>query len=51
MPDGVMLCSRVKWHTGFDGRIESGVHKMMAIGLGKWEGAKRYHMWAVRPGS
>ena len=48
--DGVMLCSRVKWHTGFDGRIESGVHKMMAIGLGKWEGAKRYHMWAVRLG-
>lgn len=48
--DGVMLCSRVKWHTGFDGRIESGVHKMMAIGLGKWEGAKRYHMWAVRMG-
>ena len=48
--DGVMLCSRVKWHTGFDGRLESGVHKMMAIGLGKWEGAKRYHMWAVRLG-
>lgn len=48
--DGVMLCSRVKWHTGFDGRLESGVHKMMAIGLGKWEGAKRYHRWAVRLG-
>ena len=48
--DGVMLCSRVKWHTGFEGRIESGVHKMMAIGLGKGEGAKRYHMWAVRLG-
>lgn len=48
--DGVMLCSRVKWHTGFDGRLESGVHKMMAIGLGKWEGAARYHAWAVRVG-
>lgn len=48
--DGVMLCSRVKWHTGFDGRLESGVHKMMAIGLGKWEGAKRYHRWGVRIG-
>ncbi len=48
--DGVMLCSRVKWHTGFEGRLESGVHKMMAIGLGKWEGAQRYHMWAVRLG-
>lgn len=48
--DGVMLCSRVKWHTGFEGKLESGVHKMMAIGLGKWEGAKRYHTWAVRLG-
>ncbi len=48
--DGVMLCSRVKWHTGFDGKLESGVHKMMSIGLGKWEGAKRYHTWAVRLG-
>lgn len=48
--DGVMLCSRVKWHTGFDGGLESGIHKMMAIGLGKWEGARRYHMWAVRLG-
>jgi hypothetical protein len=32
--DGVMLCSRVKWHTDFEGKIESGIHKMMAIGLG-----------------
>ena len=48
--DGVMLCSRVKWHTDFEGRLESGVHKMMAIGLGKWEGAKRYHTWALRLG-
>ncbi len=48
--DGVMLCSRVKWHTDFDGKLESGVHKMMAIGLGKWEGAKRYHTWALRLG-
>ncbi len=48
--DGVMLCSRVKWHTDFEGGLESGVHKMMAIGLGKWEGAKRYHTWALRLG-
>ena len=48
--DGVMLCSRVKWHTDFEGALESGVHKMMAIGLGKWEGAKRYHTWALRLG-
>ena len=48
--DGVMLCGRVKWHTDFEGALESGIHKMMAIGLGKWEGAKRYHCWAVRIG-
>lgn len=48
--DGVMLCSRVKWHTDFEGSLESGVHKMMAIGLGKWAGAKRYHTWALRLG-
>lgn len=48
--DGVMLCSRVKWHTDFEGGLESGVHKMMAIGLGKWAGAKRYHTWALRIG-
>ena len=34
----------------FVGKLESGVHKMMAIGLGKWEGAKRYHAWALRLG-
>ena len=48
--DGVMLCGRVKWHTDFEGPIESGIHKMMAIGLGKWEGAKRYHSWALKIG-
>src|SRR5262249_54022195 len=34
---------RVKPHTGFVGEIESGLHKMMLIGLGKHEGAKIYH--------
>lgn len=41
--DGIMLVSRVKWHTGFAGTIESGILKMMAIGLGKRVGAQRYH--------
>jgi len=48
--DGVMLCGRVKWHTDFEGTIESGIHKMMAIGLGKWAGAKQYHCFAYRLG-
>ncbi len=41
--DHVVVCNRVKPHTGFVGEIESGLHKMMLIGLGKHEGAKVYH--------
>jgi len=48
--DGTMLLSRVKWHTDFDGKLESGIHKMMAIGLGKWAGAKRYHTFGLHNG-
>ncbi len=48
--DGVMLVGRVKWHTDFDARIESGLYKMMAIGLGKLAGAKHYHAHAYRIG-
>jgi hypothetical protein len=46
--DGVMMIGRVKWHTDFVGRIESGLFKMMAIGLGKFAGAKVYHSAAYR---
>ena len=48
--DGVMLIGRVKWHTDFAGRIESGLFKMMAIGLGKFAGAQRYHTYAYKLG-
>jgi hypothetical protein len=48
--DGVMLLGRVKWHTDFAGKIESGLFKMMAIGLGKFAGAQRYHTYAYRLG-
>ena len=48
--DGVFLVSRVKWHTDFSGAIESGLCKMMAIGLGKLAGAQRYHTAAYRIG-
>jgi hypothetical protein len=41
--DHVIVCGRIKAHTGFVGEIESGLHKMMLIGLGKHEGAKIYH--------
>lgn len=48
--EGVMLVGRVKWHTDFAGKIESGLFKMMAIGLGKFAGAQRYHAYAYRLG-
>lgn len=41
--DHVIVCGRIKPHTNFVGDIESGLHKMMLIGLGKHEGAKIYH--------
>ena len=41
--DHVLVCGRVKPHTNFVGDIESGLHKMMLIGLGKHAGAKIYH--------
>ena len=41
--DHVVVCNRVKPHTHFVGEIESGLMKMMLIGLGKHNGAKIYH--------
>jgi len=46
----VMLVGRVKWHTDFAGKIESGLFKMMAIGLGKFSGAQHYHTYAYSIG-
>jgi hypothetical protein len=48
--DGVMLIARVKWHTDFSGKLESGLSKMTAIGLGKLAGAQRYHTHAYKLG-
>jgi hypothetical protein len=41
--DHVVVCGRIKPHTGFVGPIESGLMKMMLIGLGKCQGAQIYH--------
>ena len=41
--DHVVVVNRVKPHTGFAGEIESGLMKMMLIGLGKHKGASIYH--------
>jgi len=48
--DGVLVFCRVKPHTGFTGRVESGVCKMLVIGLGKQAGASRIHQQALRHG-
>ncbi|MCZ2080331.1 MAG: lactate racemase domain-containing protein [Bryobacterales bacterium] len=48
--DGVMLVGRIKWHTDFTGKIESGLYKMMAIGLGKFAGAQQYHTFGYKIG-
>jgi hypothetical protein len=41
--DHVVVCGRIKPHTNFHGDVESGLMKMMLIGLGKHNGAKIYH--------
>ena len=41
--DHVVVVNRVKPHTMFVGDVESGLMKMMLIGLGKHHGAKVYH--------
>jgi len=41
--DGIIVFGRVKPHTAFRGTYESGLIKMMAIGLGKREGADSLH--------
>ena len=46
--DGVVVMNRVKPHTAFAGRVESGLSKMMAVGMGKIEGAAEFHRQAAR---
>ena len=41
--DHVVLINRIKKHTEFEHEFESGLLKMMAIGLGKQKGAASYH--------
>lgn len=41
--DHIVPLNRIKAHTDFNGSIESGLMKMMVIGLGKQQGANYYH--------
>ena len=43
--DGVVTLSRIKPHTDYRGKLESGIAKMCVIGLGKRDGANQHHRW------
>ncbi len=45
--DGLIICNRSKVHTDFHGPHESGLLKMLAIGLGKETGARQLHQHGV----
>lgn len=45
--DGIIVVNRIKPHTDFSAPIESGLAKMVAIGLGKHQGALTVHSWGL----
>ena len=48
--DGIVVLNRIKPHTEFEGPIESGLMKMMAIGMGKHKGCFEVHRQTVQFG-
>ena len=46
--DHIVVVNRIKCHTKFKSSIESGLMKMMAIGMGKRAGAELYHKAAIQ---
>lgn len=46
--DWIIVVNRIKPHTKFKAAIESGLMKMMAIGMGKQKGAEYYHKAAIQ---
>ena len=48
--DHIVVLNRIKQHTDFTGPIESGLMKMLTIGLGKQKGANLYHRAFFRYG-
>ncbi len=41
--DGVLLINRIKLHTAFSGSLQSGLVKMMVVGMGKTNSARTFH--------
>lgn len=48
--DHSICINRIKPHTKFKAPIESGLLKMLCVGMGKHAGALSYHRWALRHG-
>lgn len=48
--DGIFAVNRIKPHTDFEGPVESGLMKMLAIGLGKHKGCLDVHRQTVQHG-
>jgi len=46
--DGIIVVNRVKVHTAFKAELESGLHKMLSVGLGNHKGAKLVHSLGVK---
>lgn len=45
--DGIIVVNRVKPHTDFDAEIESGLTKMIAVGLGNEKGCSTMHAYGL----
>ncbi len=48
--DHTIALNRIKPHTKFKGELESGIAKMLCVGLGKHDGALTYHRFALKYG-
>jgi len=48
--DWIIVINRVKRHTDIEGKTESGLLKMLCIGLGKHYGAQHYHQAGINHG-
>jgi len=45
--DHTVVINRIKPHTKFKGPVESGLMKMLVVGMGKHHGALAWHRWAM----
>jgi len=45
-----IILNRIKPHTKFKADVESGLSKMLCVGMGKHRGALAYHKWALKFG-